>query len=174
MKKALIFVMVALLTTCAFGQVKNASYYQSKGYQVFTKLRLAVKAPVKLEDVSKQAEGDFALNYAGIEDESKSTTAFYQIMVTSLPVGYQDYTESQMQSIVDEFLKDMVNQFTNVKRIYFGEEGCPGYVGDTKYNGYKQRAVLFYRKGHVYAITLITNYQLEQRFNKFTNGVKFY
>ena len=174
MKKALIIVIVAFLTTCAFGQAKNASYYQSKGYQVFAKLRLAVKAPVKLEDVSWQAKGDFTLNYAGVEDDNKSTMAFYQIIVTTLPAGFQDYSESQMQSIVDGVLKDMVSQFTNVKRVSFGEEGCLGYVGDTRHNGYNQRGLIFYRKGHLYAITLITNYQLEQRFNRFSNGVKFY
>jgi hypothetical protein len=174
MKKSILIVVIALLTTCAFAQTKDASYYQAKGYQVFTKFRLAVKAPVRLEDVSRQANGDFALNYAGIEDENKSTIAFYQVIVSALPAGYQNYSEWQMQSIVDSFIQDMMKSFRNVKKVYFGEEGNVGYVGDNQYNGHKQKGLVFYRKGHIYALTVITNYQLEQRFNRFTNGVKFY
>lgn len=155
-------------------ETKDASYYQSKGYQVFSKFRLAVKAPVKLEDVSRQANGDFALNYAGIEDEKQSTFVLYQVIVSALPVGYQDYSEQQTQNVVESFIKDSMKGFTNVKKVRFGEEGNIGYVGDTEHNGYKQRGLIFYRKGHTYALTVITNYHLEQRFNRFTNGVKFY
>jgi len=172
-KKSIIFIFLILIST-TFAQTKDASYYRSKGYQVFSQQRVAVKAPVLLQDVSRQASGDFALNYGGVEDENKPTMAFYQFMVSDLPAGYRDYTESQLQEIMGDMIKSMTSSFTNVKKVYVGEEGCIGYVGDTQTQGYKQRGLVFYRKGHTYAVTVITNYQLEQRFNKFTNGVKFF
>lgn len=174
MKKIIITFFTALLITCTFGQTKDASYYRAKGYQVFSQQRVAVKAPVVLQDVSRQASGDFALNYGGVEDENKPSMAFYQFMVSDLPAGYGDYTESQLQEIMGELIKSMTSSFTNVKNVRFGDEGCVGYVGDTQTQGYKQRGLVFYRKGHTYAVTVITNYQLEQRFNKFTNGIKFF
>lgn len=174
MKQIVIGLIVTLIITCSYGQTKDAAYYRSKGYQVFNQFGVAVKAPVQLLDVSRQAEGDFALNLGGIEDENKSTMAFYQFIVSALPAGYRNYSESQMQEMMDDQLKTMTRSFTNVKKVYFGEEGCIGYVGDTKTQGYMQRGLVFYRKGHTYAVTVITNYQLEQRFNKFTNGIKFF
>ncbi len=173
MKKTSIILFSLMLISTAFAQTKDASYYRSKGYQVFNQQHVAVKAPVQLQDVSKQASGDFALNYGGVEDENKPTVAFYQFMVSDLPAGYRDYTESQLQEIMGELIKSMTSSFTNVKKVRFGDEGCVGYVGDTQTQGYKQRGLVFYRKGHTYAVTVITNYQLEQRFNKFTNSVKF-
>ena len=174
MKKIVVGLIAALMITCSFGQTKDAAYYRSKGYQVFSQFGVAVKAPVQLQDISRQAEGDFALNLGGIEDENESTMALYQFIVSALPAGYRNYSESQMQEMMDEQFRTMTASFTNVKKVYFGEEGCIGYVGDTKTQGYKQRGLVFYRKGHTYAVTVITNHQLEQRFNKFTNGVKFF
>ena len=174
MKKVAFIILSTLIIVCSFGQTKDAAYYRSKGYQVFSQFGVAVKAPIQLQDVSRRAEGDFALNYAGLVDENKPTVAFYQFIVSSLPVGYRNYTENQLQVVVGEFIKSMTSSFTNVKKVYFGDEECIGYVGDTKTNGYNQRGLIFYRKGHIYALTVVTNYQLEQRFNKFTNGVKFF
>ena len=174
MKKALLTILVTLMITSSFAQKKDAAYYRSKGYQVFNNIGVAVKAPVLLEDVSRQASGDFYLNYGGFEEKNKPTMAAYQFIVSALPAGYKDYSESQLQKMVGEKLKSIMKSFTNVKKVYFGEEGCIGYVGDTKSDGYNQRGLMFYRKGYTYAITVISNYQLEQRFNKFTNGVKFF
>lgn len=174
MKKAIIILLAVLSVSYSSGQTKDAAYYRGKGYQVFDQFGVAVKAPIKLEDVSRQAEGDFALNLGGIEDKNKSSMAFYQFIVSDLPAGYRNYTESQLQEMIGEQLQSTMRSFSNVKKVYFEDEGCIGYVGDTKTNGYNQRGLMFYRKGHTYAITVITNYQLEQRFNKFTNGVKFF
>ena len=174
MKKLALTLLSVIILACADAQTHDASYYRSKGYQVFERFRLAVKAPVKLFDISDQAQGDFAMNYGGIVDDGKSTMAAYQIMITSLPHGYLDYSESEIKVLVDNLIKDKVSGFNNVKKIYFGEDDCPGYSMETSIYGYKQKSVMFYRNGHIYAISVISNYQLEQRFNQFTNGVKFF
>ena len=173
-KKTVLTILLALIAIISFAQTHDASYYRSKGYQVFERFDLAVKAPVKLYDISDQAEGDFAMNYGGVVDDGKSTMAAYQIIITNLPHGYLDYTESELKNIVDDLLKARVSRFNNVKKIYFGEDDCPGYYVETSIYGYKQKSVMFYRNGHIYAVSVISNYQLEQRFNQFTNGVKFF
>lgn len=173
-KKTVLTISAILIAVISFAQAKDASYYRSKGYQVFERFNLAVKAPVKLFDISDQAQGDFAMNYGGVVDDGKSTMAAYQIMVTNLPHGYLDYSESEIKNLVDDLIKARVSGFNNVKKIYFGEDDCPGYSMETSIYGYKQKSVMFYRNGHIYAVSVISNYQLEQRFNQFTNGVKFF
>lgn len=174
MKKLALTLLSVIILACADAQTHDASYYRSKGYQVFERFDLAVKAPVKLFDISDQAQGDFAMNYGGIVDDGKSTMAAYQIMITNLPHGYLDYSESEIKVLVDNLIKDKISGFNNVKKIYFGEDDCPGYSMETSIYGYKQKSVMFYRNGHIYAVSVISNYQLEQRFNQFTNGVKFF
>ena len=97
MKKIIITFFTALLITCTFGQTKDASYYCAKGYQVFRQQRVAVKAPVVLQDVSRQSSGDFALNYGGVEDENKPSMASYQFMVSDLPAGYRDIQKANFK-----------------------------------------------------------------------------
>lgn len=174
MKKLALSLLLVFISTLSFSQTHDAAYYRSKGYQVFERFDLAVKAPVKLFDISDQAQGDFAMNYGGVVDDGKSTMAAYQIIVTNLPHGYLDYSESEIRVLVDNLIRDKVSGFNNVKKIYFGEDDCPGYYMETSIYGYKQKSIMFYRDGHIYALSVISNYQLEQRFYQFTNGVKFF
>lgn len=169
------FISLFIFGHSAYGQsVKNAAYYQAKGYQVFPEYGFAIKAPVTLEDVSSLSDGDFALNYAGVQDTNAPSSCFYQIMISKLPAGYKNYSEKEITGKVKEMLKEQMSRFKAVQPIFFSENSYVGYVGETTFNGKKQKGVMFYRDGCIYALTVISNSMLESRFNTFTNAIKFF
>jgi hypothetical protein len=152
----------------------NIRKFKEYGYQVFEEYGFVIKAPCMLKDVSEQVGGDFVLNCGGIENENNPfKTVFYQLMLSKLPVGYRDIPENEMKSKVDAKLKASMKQFKNVKAISFGNESYPGYVGDTSFNGYKQKGLMFFKENYIFALTIITNNDLESKFNQFTNSLKF-
>ena len=153
---------------------KDSEYYRQKGYQVFPELGIAINAAVKLEDISKIADGDFTLNYAGIESPNTSQQCFYQIIVSSLPEGYKDYTDTEARDIAMGLISETTKSLRNTKKIYFSENGYSGICGDCMHNNMRQKGVYFYREGKIYAMTVITNHNLESRYNAFTNSIKFY
>jgi hypothetical protein len=153
---------------------KNAGYFKEKGYQVFEEYGFAIKAPCILKDVSGQVTGDFVLNCGGIENENNpSKIVFYQLMLSRLPVGYRDVPENELKSKADAILKASMKQFKNVKAISFGYEGYHGYAGDTVFKGYKQKGLMFLKENYIFALTIITNNDIESKYTKFTNCLKF-
>ena len=156
------------------GQTKDAAYYRSKGYQVYEKLGFAIKGKVHLEDVSSRSNADFTLNLGGVEEANTARQCFYQLMVSALPVGRKDLPDATVKSMVDKKLREIMSSFRNVKSIRFSENGYQGYYGETSHNGMPQKGIMFYRDGYVYALTAISNYNLEQRFNVFTNAIVFF
>lgn len=174
------FTIIVILTSLLFCRsiyaqsTKDASYYRAKGFQVFPEYGFAIKAPVSLEDVSSIYDGGFALNYAGIQDGDSSGSCFYQIIIDKLPIGYKNYSEREIKSRVKDLLKEQMSSFHMVQQIYFSDYSYVGYVGETSYNGKKQKGVMFYRDGCIYTMTAISNSLLETRFNAFTNAIKFF
>lgn len=147
---------------------KTANYTQN-----FDGLGFSITTPCELEDVSARASGDFIINYGGVKNPNdRANMAAYQVIVTNLPVGYKDLTKAQLEVFVDKALKNAVLGLTNVKKIYFSDEGYPGYIGYSNHNGLKQKGVMFFKEPNIIALTLMTNNNLEEKFNKFTNGFK--
>ena len=60
----------------------------------------------------------------------------------------------------------------NVKSVSFGYEGYPGYVGETTHNGLAQKGVIFLKDNYTIALTVMTNDNIEAKFNAYTNGFK--
>lgn len=138
---------------------------QFKDYQTFPNYQLAVKCPVLLRDVSMQSNDDFDFNYAGNTDDT-----FYQIMIIKLPAGYKDYQTNEIKSM----LRDMFNQQGGGKNVLFGEEDLPAYLlSDYVQNGYKGRGIAVYRNGLIYTFNIMTKGNIENKFNEFTNNIKF-
>lgn len=175
MKRFILFLFVCLGFISGNGQnIKDADYYRNKGYQVFEKFGFAINAVVRLEDISQMANGDFALNYAGIEAPNSNQQCFYQIMITSLPIGYKNYSQKEIEEMAMKVITEKTKFLKNTKKIYFSENGYSGVCGDCTHNGMKQKGVFFYRDGYIYAMTVIGNYNLEAKYNAFTNAIKFF
>lgn len=157
-------------------EVENSKIPSSKKseYQFFQDYGIAVKLPCILEDVSNQTNADFDLNYGGIDNaNNKEKLAAYQLMIIKLPVGYKDLSPEELNEKVDIKLKEILGNLQNLKSVYFGYENYPGYVVETSHNGYSQKAITFHKENFIYCLTVMTNDNLEERFNNLTNNIKF-
>lgn len=139
----------------------------------FSKYGFTLEAPCKMEDVSSMAEGDFLVNYAGgINPNNPSTLAFYQLIVIRFPIGYKDLPKEEFESFADETLKSQFSGMNNLKHVSVGYEGYNGYVGETTHKGYNQKFIAFFKGDYLITLTVISNDNLEAKFNRFTNGFK--
>ncbi len=158
----------------AFGTNEITVPNSKKEYtKTFKEFGFSIKTPCVLEDVSSQANGDFEANYGGIinPDDPDNVTA-YQIVVIKIPIGIEDYTESEKKDLIDQQLSMRMVNFSNVKRVLFSDNEYIGYVGDTHHNGLKQRGVMFNKDRYIIALTVMTNSDLDLKFNEFTNSFK--
>lgn len=147
----------------------------AQGYtKSFPQYGFSITAPCKLSDVSAKSNSNFLVNYAGTENENdKAKFAFYQIMAFRLPAGALDYNQDQLNKMFRSFMdSNLLDSFSSHKAIRFGYEGYTGYEVQTTTNGYKQKGVFFLKGTYVIGLTVISNYNLDARFNKFTNGFK--
>ena len=140
-------------------------------YQYFPQCGFALQAPCLLEDVSQQSTGDFDLNYGGVTDENNpDKLTAYQVMAYRLPAGQRDMSKAELSSFVDEMMKKSLSGFSNSKAIYFGYEEYPGYVMECTTKGFAQKGIMFWKDEYIICLTVITNDNLESKFNLFTNS----
>lgn len=141
--------------------------------KTFPEYGFSITAPCKLEDVSAHSKGNFLVNLGGFTDGNDVTKmAAYQFIVTRLPVGYKNLSKSELSNKVDDMLRQQVANFNNVEPIKVGYEGFPGYVGYTEHNGLQQKGIMFVVNNYIIAMTVMTNSDLEAKFNKFSNGFR--
>ena len=142
-------------------------------YQYFNECGFAIKAPCLLEAVSQQASGNFFLNYGGVINEGNpSRMAAYQVIVNRLPIGYKDLSKHELSNLVDDLMKKGLGGFSNSKAIKFSYNEYPGYVAECTTKGYAQKGVMFWKDNFIICLTVITNDELDKKFNKFTNSFK--
>ncbi|PWM24977.1 MAG: hypothetical protein DBX44_03225 [Oscillospiraceae bacterium] len=98
--------------------------------------------------------------------------AAYQFIVTRLPVGYKNLSKDELSRKVDDMLRQQTSRFNNVEAIKVGYEGFPGYVGYTEHQGLQQKGMMFAVNNYIIAMSVMTNDDLETKFNKFSNGFK--
>lgn len=102
----------------------------------------------------------------------RENMAAYQVIVSKLPIGYKNLSDIELEKFIDKTISENIANFRNVKKISFSDEGYLGYVGDSEYNGLKQRGVVFSKGRFIIALTVLSNSNLVERFNKFTNSFK--
>ena len=152
--------------------IKQDSQQETYNYD-FREYGFTLKSPCKLEDVSSQVKGDFLINYGGvINQDNPNTMAAYQLIVSRLPVGYKDVPKNVLESKFDDFIRTSMSHMKNLKSIRFGYEGYKGYVGETTHNGMKQKWAIFLKDNYTIALTVMSNDNIEAKFNSFTNGFK--
>ena len=140
---------------------------------VFDELGFSIDPPCQMKDVSSQSKGDFVLNYGGVENpNNQEKMAVYQLIVSRLPIGYKDKSQKEVAAMADKLIRQGMDKFSNVKSVKVGYEGYPGYVGETTHQGLKQKGVMFLKDNIIVALTVMTNYMMEKRFNSFTNAFK--
>lgn len=139
----------------------------------FPEYGFSIDAPCLMEDVSAQVSGNFLLNYGGVTDgDNREKMAAYQLIVSRAPVGYRDLPQEQYEKNIDDVLRDQVQRFSKYKAIRFSYDELPGYVCETNHNGYGQKGVMFAMDNYIIGLTVISNDNLESKFNKFTNSFR--
>ncbi|MFI3287046.1 MAG: hypothetical protein R3Y61_01065 [Rikenellaceae bacterium] len=172
----LIIILAALISFSILGiyyDSSKANKNNGAGFiHNFIEYGFSIEAPCQMQDVSSQSNLDCLVNYAGTTDKNDlSKMAFYQLMVIRLPVGYKDLAADKLKIAVDSKLKEVTNNFTQRKSITFGYEGYKGYEVKTRHNNMDQVGVFFFNNENlIIALTVISNNDIEQKFNKFTNG----
>lgn len=162
------------LLTVVFAVILPANCFAQKYVKSFPQYGFSIASPVPLSDISAQAGTNFLVNYAGYQDENnRKTAAFYQIMALRLPAGALDYSQAELERIFRNYMEStVVKSFLSKKAISFGYESYPGYEVTAVSNGYNQKGVFFLKGVYIIALTVITNYNMDSRFNSFTNGFK--
>lgn len=74
--------------------------------------------------------------------------------------------------MVDKALRMQAQRFNKYKPIKFSYDEYPGYACETTHNGYGQKGGYFVKENFIIALTVISNNNLEAKFNKFTNCFK--
>ena len=149
--------------------VGNSATYTKE----FPEFGFAITAPCQLNNVSNQSSGNFEANFGGIvNQEDRENMAAYQVIVNKLPVGYKNLSDIELEEFIDKTISENMAGFRNVRKISFSDEGYLGYVGDSENNGLKQRGVVFSKGRFIIALTVLSNSNLVERFNKFTNSFK--
>lgn len=185
MKSTYLILLVILVSSCqinsqrqdegnqSISNLKDIAYYQERGYQIFQEYGFTIKAPCLLEDVSQQVSGEFLLNYGGItEKDNPDKITFYQLAVNRLPVGYKDIPADKLKSAIDSKIRDAMKHLKNCKPILFGYEEYQGYIGECTTKGYNQRGLMFSKDNYIICLTVISNDNIEEKFNRFTNSFK--
>ena len=142
-------------------------------YFEFPEYGFTITAPCQMKDVSANSSGSFLVNYGGTTDENDpKRMAAYQLIVTRTPIGYKDMSHAKYKKMIDDQIRSQMQNFKSYKAIKFGYEEYNGYVCETSTNGYAQKGVIFVKDNLIITLTVISNDNLEARFNKFTNGFK--
>ncbi|WP_108821832.1 PsbP-related protein [Dysgonomonas sp. Marseille-P4361] len=153
---------------------KDEAYYRQKGYQIFSQYNLAIKTPITLKDISFQSSNDFDLEYGAIENENNPTKmAVYQLMVIELPISYRASSHQEKEQVRKSIL-DKLTQDVSSEYVRFSHEELDAYVAYTTFNGYGSKCIYFFREDYVFCLVVISNNNLNERFNKLTNSIHFY
>ena len=177
--RILLVVCISLfMSSCGQAQKRqtpaNARTYVEKGFRLsFPEYGFSLDAPCEMKDVSAHSSGDFLINYGGVTDgDNPEKMAAYQLIVIRVPVGYKDLSKDEYEKMVDKALKMQAQKFKVFKPIRFSYDEYPGYACETTHNGYGQKGVYFVKENYIIALTVISNNNLEAKFNKFTNCFK--
>ena len=174
--RILLVVCISLfMSSCGQAQKRqtpaNARTYVEKGFRLsFPEYGFSLDAPCEMKDVSAHSSGDFLINYGGVTDgDNPEKMAAYQLIVIRVPVGYKDLSKDEYELMVDKALRMQAQKFKKYKPIRFSYDEYPGYACETTHNGYGQKGVYFVKENYIIALTVISNNNLEAKFNKFTN-----
>ena len=174
--RILLVVCISLfMSSCGQAQKRqtpaNARTYVEKGFRLsFPEYGFSLDAPCEMKDVSAHSSGDFLINYGGVTDgDNPEKMAAYQLIVIRVPIGYKDLSKDEYELMVDKALRMQAQKFKKYKPIRFSYDEYPGYACETTHNGYGQKGVYFVKENYIIALTVISNNNLEAKFNKFTN-----
>jgi tetratricopeptide (TPR) repeat protein len=150
---------------------RNKEFYEIKGYQVFSEYNVAVKCPCVLKDGSQETSQNHNFNFGCVENEHlKSESIFYQLIINKFPDGYKDLSDDKKKETWFK-LRDGLKKAGSSQDVVF--KNTDAVVINYKHNGLDGRSILFVRGNYNYAFNVITNNQIDSKFNYLTNNIEF-
>lgn len=165
-------------STYTQGQAATSTHSQTaKEEKVFNydypQYGFSITSPCVLQNVGARSSDNFLLNLGGTIDENNPDKfAAYQVIVTRLPIGYKDYDKETLYKMEIDYLNSITKHFEKRKKIRFSYDELPGYELYSYHNGLQQKGVMFCYNNYCICLTVMSNDNLEQKYNKFTNGFK--
>lgn len=184
----IVFATLFCLTSCISDTDTN-SYEEDEVYNTtfkrvenqyktdFPAYGFSVVAPCLLKDVSDEASGKYLVNYGGILNEyNPQKMVAYQVLVYELNLKYKNISRQEYEKNANSLLKKgfengSVDSFELIK---FGKYGFPCCKVSTHWNSYKQQTIVFVVENKFIALNVITNDNIDKRFDDFINSVEFY
>jgi tetratricopeptide (TPR) repeat protein len=153
--------------------VRSEEYYQSKGYQIFPEFRIAVKCDCKLQDISTDTPGNFDISLGCANNtDSKEKVVMYQVMINKFPLSYSEATYAKKKKFAADFFSRL-GSTGNSKRVIFNNEDA--IVVDYIYKGkIKGKSIAFIKDNANFGFNVMTNDNIDQKFNKLTNNIEFF
>lgn len=175
------------LTSCISDKDTN-SYEEDEAYNTafnrvenlyktdFPAYGFSVVAPCLLKDVSNEASGKYLVNYGGILNEyNPQKMVAYQVLVYEVNLKYKNISRQEYEKNANSLFKKgfengSVDSFELMK---FGKYDFPCCMVSTHWNSYKQKCIVFVMENKFIALNVITNDNIDNRFDDFINSVEF-
>ena len=171
MKASLILLSFLLSFVCegqGIPSTRGAAYYKAKGFQVFPEYGFAVKCPCVLEDISMQSPGNNDLAYGCTQNGPSTSTIFFtQIIVKRLPGGYAQASRARRA----EAQEHLFSTIGGTRITFLGQAAT---LKNYTSKGVAGRAIAFIKGNTLYTFNMMTNVDLDSRFNSLSNNIKFY
>ena len=146
---------------------RDATYYKSKGFQVFSDYKLAVKCECTLQDGSRQIKNNYDLAYLCASGSKAAHSRFItQILVKKNPVGLASASATTKRELEEKLFSRLGG-----KRVTFN--GQRAIVTDNSTDGTNGRAISFMRNGATFSFIIYADNNLDEKFSKFTNNIFF-
>ncbi len=148
---------------------ETADFYKLKGFQVFDNHFFAVKLPVKISDLTRHSDMSHDFNYGSfINRGSRRNQVFYQVIINNMPREFAEMS-SEMQ---DLFVEDMFNNLLPANKRKINYLDGHAYISNFMEGNNKGRGAMFVKNNRIYALTVITNNNLDNHFDAMLGGFK--
>ena len=173
MKKTIILSLL-LACVCWVANAHNGSNQVGAGgskeiTKTFKKYGFSITAPCVLEDLTSHGLGNDAYFVGTVNPNDPQNATVYQVVVKKVPKSIDECSEAEINEMMDQIRK---SGFTNVERLTFSDHKYPGFIGNKRQDGETVRAVMFSKDKYFIVLSVVSNSDLNQKFNQFTNSFK--
>lgn len=166
----------SIRTTSINNHPKNSpNYWKAEGYQVFDKYELALKAPIRLNNVNHQSKGNFDLHFSEFDGNRRNNKGtYYEIIVFKIP-DYSQYSGVSQAEYEKNFLSShLEKQGGQEHTISLHSGNIEGNLVNYLEQGRNAKAFAFIREGNLFTINVISDHPVNPLFEKFINSLIFY
>lgn len=155
--------------------INTDRYWITEGYQVFQKYGLALKAPVRLQNVNRQSKGNFDLHFGEfIGNKRTNVGTYYEIISIKIP-DYSKYSEVNRDEYAQDFLDTHLERKGGKDYLLNATRGTiHGKVVSYSEQGRNAKAFAFVKNGNLITLNVISDHSVKPLFENYINSLVFY